>query len=93
MLSHIPYFCSTATIVGAIVFAFNGNTQTAGLFLATSGLLYLSFSEKILTTTNEIEKKFPPLKIISKLIGGKTDRAMKMSGVALLLVGSIWIFF
>jgi hypothetical protein len=93
MLKHIPYFCSTATIIGAIIFAFNGNLQIAGLFLVVSGLLYLTLSEKILVTTNDVEEKFPQLKFLSRLVGGSTPRGMKIGGVTLLVVGVVWIYF
>jgi hypothetical protein len=93
MLKHIPYFCSTAAIIGAIIFAINGNTQIAGSFLVVSGLLYFTLSEIILVTTNEIEEKFPQLKFLSRLVGGNTPRGMKFGGVVLLIVGVVWIFF
>jgi hypothetical protein len=92
MVKHIPYFCSTAAIIGAVIFAIKGETQIAGFFLVASGLLYLTFSDKILLTTNEIEERFPPLKVLSKLVGGNTPRGMKIGGIALLLVGVVWIF-
>jgi hypothetical protein len=93
MLKHIPYFCSTAGIIGAIVFAINGNIQIAGMFLVASGLLYFTLSENILVTSNEIEEKFPQLKFLSRLIGGNTPRGMKFGGIVLLIVGVVWIFF
>jgi Gpi18-like mannosyltransferase len=93
MIMHIPYLCSTATIVGAIIFAINGNIQIAGLFLVVSGLLYFTLSEKILVTTKEIEERFPQLKFISRLVGGNTPPGIKFGGVVLFIVGVIWIFF
>ena len=93
MFKHIPYFCSTATIIGAIIFAINGNHQIAGLFLVASGLLYFTLSEIILVTTNEIEERFPQLKFLSRLVGGNTPRGMKIGGITLLIVGVIWIIF
>ncbi len=93
MLRHIPYIFSTATIIGAIIFAIIGNTLIAGLFLVVSGLLYLTLSEKILFTTNEIEEKRPQLKFLSRLVGGKTSRGMKFGGIVLLIVGVVWVFF
>ena len=93
MLRHLPYICSTITIIGAIVFAINGNTLVAGVFLVVSGLLYLTLNEKILDTTNEIEEKIPQLKFLSRLIGGKTPRGMNIGGIVLIVVGVVWVFF
>ncbi len=93
MLKHIPYFCSTAAIIGAIIFAIIGNLQIAGSFLVASGLLYLTLSEMILESTNEVEEKFPQLKFLSRLIGGNTPRGMKLGGIVLLVLGVVWIFF
>jgi hypothetical protein len=93
MFKHIPYFFSTTTIIGAIIFAIEGNIQIAGLFLVASGLLYFTLSENILVTSNEIEEKFPQLKFLSRLIGGNTPRGMKFGGITLLIVGVVWIFF
>ena len=80
-------------MIGAIIFAFNGNLQIAGSFLVVSGLLYLTLSEKILVTTNDVEEKFPQLKFLSRLVGGNTPRGMKIGGITLLIVGVIWIIF
>jgi hypothetical protein len=93
MLRHIPYICSTVTIIGAITFAIIGNTLIAGLFLMVSGLLYLTLNEKILLTTNEVEEKFPQLKFLSRLVGGNTPQGMKFGGIVLLIVGVVWVFF
>ena len=93
MLKHIPYFCSTAAIIGAIIFAIIGNLQIAGSCLVASGLLYLTLSEMILESTNEVEEKFPQLKFLSRLIGGNTPRGMKLGGIVLLILGVVWIFF
>ena len=93
MLKHIPYFCSTAAIIGAVILVIIGSLQIAGMFLVVSGLLYLTLSENILVTTNDIEEKYPQLKFLSRLIGGNTPRGMKFGGFVLLVVGVVWIFF
>ena len=93
MLRHIPYFCSIVTIIGAIVFSISGDIFVAGLFLMVSGVLYLTLNEKILVTTSEIEEKFPQLKFFSRLVGGNTPSGMKFGGIALLIIGVVWVFF
>ena len=93
MLKHVPYFCSTTTIIGAIICAILGNIQITGLLLVTSGLLYFTLNENILVTTNEIEERFPQLKFLSKLVGGSTPHGMKIGGIVLVIVGVIWIYF
>ena len=93
ILRHIPYIFSVMTIAGAIVFAISGNTHLAGIFLLVSGFLYLTLTETILTTTHEIEDKYPQLAFVSRLIGGKTAQGMKFGGIVLMAVGVIWVFF
>ena len=93
LIKHIPYLCSTAAVICAVIFAIKGDAKIAGIFLVVSGLLYLIFSEKVLATTSEVEKKYPPLKLLSKLMGGSTLRAIKIGGGALLIVGILWIFY
>ena len=80
-------------MVGAIVFVIDGNIFVAGLLLMISGLFYLTLNEQIFETTSEIEKKFPQLRFLSRLVGGNTSRGIKFGGIVLLVVGVLWVFF
>jgi putative Ca2+/H+ antiporter (TMEM165/GDT1 family) len=92
MTKHIPYILATLTVVAAVVLAFMSDTFSAGTLLIVSGVLYLVFQKSILQSTHEVEEKKPSLSFISKIVGGTTEKSMKISGISLVLVGFFWLF-
>lgn len=93
MIKHIPYTLATIAIIVAIYFAIVGLTFNAGILMLISGAIYMFLSDSVLVTTSLVEEKVPQLSFVSRLIGGKSPRGMKLGGIVLIIVGVVWVFF
>lgn len=90
LIRQIPFVASLACILSAIFLAIQGETKYAGILLVVTGVIFFAFSKNMVESVNAENKISRPFTMLARMLGGGTSRSMKLSGIALLVVGIIW---
>ncbi|WP_424945625.1 hypothetical protein [Candidatus Spongiihabitans sp.] len=92
MIKQIPFAASLVCILSAVLLAIQGETKYAGILLATTGVIFFAFNKNMAESINAENKISRPFTVLARMLGGSTCRSMKLSGIALLVVGIMWAF-
>ncbi|WP_423909603.1 hypothetical protein [Candidatus Spongiihabitans sp.] len=90
LIRQIPFVVSLVCILSAIFLAIQGETKYAGTLLAATGVIFFAFSKNMAESINTDNKISRPFTVLTRMLGGGTSRSMKLSGIALLVVGIMW---